>query len=153
MRARARYGLLPRGNASRATALFSVLPSRRSPPVFARTVYFASPTFAIAEIADCSQPKSWSCVRPYREIGRVFDLRKRLLVCSTVVVWSTVERDWSCVRPWLWVRPWKKIGRVFDLRKRLVVCSTVVVWSTLERVWSCVRSWKERVWSCVRSTS
>ena len=54
--------------------------------------------------------------------GRVFDLRERLVLCSTVVV----------------CRPEKELGRVFDLRKGLVVCST------LERDWLFVRPW-----SCV----
>ena len=54
----------------------------------------------------------WSCVRPEKECGRVFDLRKSVVVCSTL------ETAWSCVRPK------KECGRVFDLRKSVVVCST-----------------------------
>ena len=57
----------------------------------------------------------WSCVRPEKEFGRVFDIRKRR---KSVVVCSTLERVWSCVRPK------KEFGRVFDLRKSVVVCST-----------------------------
>ena len=64
----------------------------------------------------------WSCVRPEKEFGRVFDL---------------IERVWSCVRPeyqfsrvfdrtivWSYVRPAKEFGHVFDLRNSLVVRST-----------------------------
>ena len=64
----------------------------------------------------------WSCVRPEKELGRVFHL---------------IERVWSCVRPeyqfsrvfdraivWSYVRPVKEFGRVFDLRNSLVVRST-----------------------------
>ena len=55
-----------------------------------------------------------------REFGRVFDPRESLVVCSTR------ERVWSCVRPE------REFGRVFDPRESLVVCST------RERVSSCV---------------
>ena len=52
--------------------------------------------------------------------GRVVDLRKSLVVCSTL------ERYWSCVRPW----KEKELGGVFDplhgregdLGMSLVIC-------------------------------
>ena len=59
-----------------------------------------------------TRDRVWSCDRPEKELDRVFDLRKSVVVCSTL------ETVWS------FVRPEKEFGRVFDLRKSVVVCST-----------------------------
>ena len=93
----------------------------------------------------------------------MFDPIESLVVCSTR------ERVWSCVRPerefgrvldpreslvvcstrervWSCVRPEREFGRVFDPRESLVVCSTqesLVMCSTRERVSSCVGPEKE----------
>ena len=71
----------------------------------------------------------WSCVRPEKEFGRLFDLR----------VWSCVRpenesgrvfhlkesgRLFDLKRVWSCVPPEKEFGRAFDLKKSLVVCST-----------------------------
>ena len=94
---------------------------------FAKCCHFmCHPFTVVAPLAYCcyrvfTLQKAWSCVRPEEEFGRVFDLRKSLVVCST----------WDQTLPQ--VEHTEEFGRVFHLRNSLVVRST---W---EGVLSCIR--------------
>ena len=106
----------------------------------------------------------WWRARLENDFGRVCDLRKIFVVCSTrkclVRMLTATERLILAV-----LSIWKRFGLVSDHRQILVMCTTCgrflleysnwqrrfVLCSVLERVWSCICSTLERVWLYVTS--